>query len=193
MLVQLKCVCVEQQLLATRLDRTTYPINPSCVMCKKDDGMMGDAMSQGTCPSASSMCLNDGSCQCQLDMAGGGPGDAMSAGTCTGEGHLCLTDGTCKCQSDSSGGGDGNGLDQGTCKTGEVCNADGSCSACNVDGNPGDNTARGSCPFGRICRDNGSCACLTTDDGSGVLGDGTSQGTCDWFLYRCQADGTCSL
>ena len=188
------CMCGETDPVC----ETTTPIcdtttsNPSCVMCKKDDGMMGDAMSQGTCPSASLMCLNDGSCQCQMDVGGGGGhGDGASQGTCVEEGHLCLADGTCKCQKDYVGGGDGDGLEQGTCKIGEVCNADGSCSACNVDGNPGDNTAQGSCPdAGTICRDNGSCGCLTTDDGWGVPGDGNSQGTCT--TGNCMADGTCA-
>ena len=148
-------------------------------------------MSQGTCPSSSLMCLNDGSCQCQKHMVGGGAGDGMSQGTCTEEGRLCLADGTCMCQMDNAGGGPGDGLRQGTCKTGEVCNADGSCFSCNVDGNPGNNTAQGSCPdAGTICRDNGSCACLTLNDGSVVNGDGASQGTCTTGM--CQANGTCS-
>ena len=196
-----RCMCGANHYCDTTTplcDTTTDPA--SCVMCKKDDGMMGDAMSQGTCPSASLMCLNDGSCQCQIDVAGGGPGDASTQGTCVEEGHLCLTDGTCKCQMDSVGGGDGTGLEQGTCKTGEVCNADGSCSvcnadgscsACNVDGNPGDNTAQGSCPdVGTICRDDGSCGCLATDDGLGAPGDGSTPGTCT--VGMCQADGTCT-
>ena len=142
-------------------DTTTDPANPSCAMCKKDDGMMGDAMSQGTCSSASFMCLNDGSCKCQKDMAGAGDGDAMDEGTCTEEGHLCLADGTCACQKDKAGGG------------------------------AGDNMVQGSCPNeGTICRDNGSCACLTTDDGTGVPGDGSTQGTCTTGM--CMADGTCA-
>ena len=99
----------------------------ACAACAKDDMSPGDAMSQGTCASASLMCLADGSCQCQMDMAGTGPGDATTQGTCTEEGRLCLADGTCKCKMDDSGSGaDGDGLMQGTCKTGEVCNADGS-------------------------------------------------------------------
>ena len=174
-------------------DTTTAPTSPTCAACAKDDASAGDAMSQGTCASASLMCLVDGSCQCQKDMVGGGQGDATTQGTCTEEGRLCLADGTCMCQKDDTGtGGAGDGLEQGTCKAGEVCKADGSCFACNVDGSPGDNTAQGSCPnAGTICRDNGSCACLTNDDGSGVLGGGTDQGTCPTGMM-CMADGTCA-
>ena len=127
-----------------------------------------------------------------MDMNGGGAGDATTPGTCTEEGRLCLADGTCMCQKDDTGtGGAGDGLEQGTCKAGEVCKADGSCFACNVDGSPGDNTAQGSCPdAGTICRDNGGCACLMADDGTGTLGDGSSQGTCTTGM--CMADGTCA-
>ena len=112
--------------------------NPAvCIGCTDNAGGSGDGASQGSCSTESLMCLADGSCQCQLDMAGGGPGDAMSAGTCIDQGLLCLPDGNCKCQIDNAGGGDGDGTTQGTCAMGDACNADGSCSACNVQGNPG--------------------------------------------------------
>ena len=132
----------------------------SCIGCTNDAGTQGDAKSQGSCTSASLMCLDDGSCQCRKDMVGGLPGDAMDAGTCTDAGKLCLADGTCKCQKDATGtDGDGDGTSQGTCMDKQACNSDGSCSTCNVDGNPGDGKTQGTCPDGLRRSAEGTCLC----------------------------------
>ena len=161
----------------------------TCVGCSDDAGMAGDGTSQGTCSAESTMCLIDGSCQCQLDMAGGGPGDAMSPGTCTEEGLLCLPDGTCKCQIDDVGGGDGDGTTQGTCMMGDACNADGSCSSCNVDGNPGDGTMQGTCSEGYKCSAMGTCLCRKDD--TDTPGDSMDAGTCITEGQFCTPEGLC--
>ena len=116
-------------------------------------------MSQGTCSSTSLMCIDDGSCKCQKDKAGGGRevGDGMSEGTCTVAGQFCTADGTCKCRKEEAGGADdGDGTTKGTCAADEACQSDGTCSACNVNGSPGDGQEQGTCEAGK-CQKDGTC------------------------------------
>merc|ERR1712126_285172 len=73
--------------------------------CQKLNGKEGDGTTKGTCTDAGDVCLDDGTCKCQVDENGGGPGNGKTKGTCTDAGDVCLEDGTCKCQVNTNGGG----------------------------------------------------------------------------------------